>query len=915
MVNGVLPLLRRSKAFSLLAIALVLSGCGLRPEPLTQGDHLGRARADRLALFAKYRPVEKDLTLADVLARGLIDNLDHRLAMMEQVLEAHRLNRVQYDMLPTLAAEAGYDWRDKEAASTSISLLTGAESLQPSYSAERAGIDSSLRFSWSVLDFGLSYFQAKQQADRVLIAVETRRRVLNNTTRDIISAYYRALAAEKLLPRVRKGIADTQKAIDASDKARDEKLVPASQMLSYKRDLLQYLVALRNHEALLQRSREELATLINVPIDQLRLARTSTPGLPRISTSIEDLQDYALVHRAELREEAYRERIERQVVYQETLRLFPGLSVLGSFNYDSNKYLYYSNWRELGLRATYNLLDVLKAVQDKKTAEAQVEYTQMRRIALSAAILAQTAISYYQYQEARSTNRTAAQLSDVEGALLQAARDAEEAQVGSVLERIRQQTASVSAQIEEDRSYAEAQTALASLLVSVGYDFVPAAMDIDDPAVLAEKISPALSDLQKGRLPRLEPEETTALTAPATAVEAAVISEDAKAVEGETNKKGFWQSLFARDADKALPAATTPVREAEIVILDKRRKADIVLDAWRRTETAAPVTLPIKEARPRVEAEAEPIAPAKHSFLQRLFAPAPSPAPEAIPEQAAAPMASPERASVVNPTPVPEIKAKDIVWQEVPAPKESGVAADTPPEPKATEDPGAGASSETKPGFFSRLFARPETALETKPESETELIKVPAPATLTTKPDIQVVTPEKIATETLESIEKELPTPTSVSAAPPAAEKTTNMVPASLVPEVVVEDKPVPAVPAVEPVKSDLPALKLRDVNEIIPPLQPRATHAPSWMDVVKIPSAPPPGSAVKAAPASPVNTPAPSAPQLEAPLVPKPLPTRIPGSEMNRAQALEVAEINKHINCPGAAGACDPKATPQDHQ
>ena len=468
-------------------------------------EHMARARHDMMSLFKKRRPVEAELTLADVIARGMTDNLDHRLSMMERTLEESRLALVEYDMLPSLAANAGYDWRNSYAASSSTSLQTGTQSLEPSYSSEKIKQNADLTFSWNVLDFGIGYYQAKQQADRVSVAIETRRRVMNTTTREIISAYYRAQSAEALLPQVNSAIASAEKALGASDKIRKDQLAPAQQMLTYKRDLLQYLRTLKSFEARLNRARQELATLINVPVDEnFKIAKPKAGKLPSLPADLMKLQDHALLYRAELREETYKERIDRQFVHQETLKMFPALSAISSLNYDTNKYLYYNNWQELGLRASWNLVDVLKSRSARDIAKAQVEYTLMRRLALTTAVLAQTAISYYQYDEARSNYATAADLSDVEGKLLKAAKDAQAADTGSVLETVSQQTASIAARIESDLAYADAQTALAGLMVSIGYDLVPAGADDQDPAQLAQKIAPVLDALQSGDFSTLE---------------------------------------------------------------------------------------------------------------------------------------------------------------------------------------------------------------------------------------------------------------------------------------------------------------------------------------------------------------------------------------------------------------------------
>ncbi len=578
---------------------------------------MARARHDMMSLFKKRRPVEAELTLADVIARGMTDNLDHRLSMMERTLEESRLALVEYDMLPSLAANAGYDWRNSYAASSSTSLQTGTQSLEPSYSSEKIKQNADLTFSWNVLDFGIGYYQAKQQADRVSVAIETRRRVMNTTTREIISAYYRAQSAEALLPQVNSAIASAEKALGASDKIRKDQLAPAQQMLTYKRDLLQYLRTLKSFEARLNRARQELATLINVPVDEnFKIAKPKAGKLPSLPADLMKLQDHALLYRAELREETYKERIDRQFVHQETLKMFPALSAISSLNYDTNKYLYYNNWQELGLRASWNLVDVLKSRSARDIAKAQVEYTLMRRLALTTAVLAQTAISYYQYDEARSNYATAADLSDVEGKLLKAAKDAQAADTGSVLETVSQQTASIAARIESDLAYADAQTALAGLMVSIGYDLVPAGADDQDPAQLAQKIAPVLDALQSGDFSTLELEtpvmaaadnapepkelaqtEVTVIAVPVDKVEREDITEQAVVDTGTA-------------VSKIEPAAGNAAQAYERKALHDIEKPKALAMPSRRSEpvaetSVAPSAVPATTTAPQIPAGAQ----------------------------------------------------------------------------------------------------------------------------------------------------------------------------------------------------------------------------------------------------------------------------------------------------------------------
>ena len=112
------------------------------------------------------------------MARALKYNLDHRVALMEHALEERLSDSAGMDLLPELAGRAGLRTRDNTAASSSRSVRTGRQSLEPSTSTDRDSGTADLQLSLNVLDFGLSYFGAKAQGNRALAAEERRRRVV-----------------------------------------------------------------------------------------------------------------------------------------------------------------------------------------------------------------------------------------------------------------------------------------------------------------------------------------------------------------------------------------------------------------------------------------------------------------------------------------------------------------------------------------------------------------------------------------------------------------------------------------------------------------------------------------------------------------------------------------------------------------
>ena len=492
------------KRILLLSTSAILSACAVEPQPLLLENHTERAAMDRAALYKDAVPVENALSLDEAIARGLLYNLDHRVGMMEEALQDKQLTLANFNMLPRIAANAGYNWRDSERASRSISLETRTESLEPSFSEEKNVRTADLSFSWSVLDFGLSYYQAKQQADRVLAAVEKRRRVMNNLILQIENSYWQALSAQRVLPKVEKLLRDVDKAVKASKQIEDEGLQSPLSTLEYRRNLLTVLTQLKKLKSDLLISKAQLASLINVPQDQeFVLAAPKEIRLPQISTKVEELQNYGLVYRPELREEAYQERIDRQNINREIIRMFPNLSIISSANYDSNDLLAFSRWEEAGLRATWNLLNVLQGPKAIETAKLQVEIDQQRRLALSAAILAQVSISAAQYHQAIDGYSTASELSNIERKMLKIASDAQSAESGTELERIQRSAQAISADLNRDQAYTDARAAFSNLLVSIGLDLVPASADTQNLDDMIQNVGISRGIIETGNLKQL----------------------------------------------------------------------------------------------------------------------------------------------------------------------------------------------------------------------------------------------------------------------------------------------------------------------------------------------------------------------------------------------------------------------------
>jgi hypothetical protein len=163
--------------------------------------------------------------------------------------------------------------------------------------------------------------------------------------------------------------------------------------------------------------------------------------------------------------------------------------------------LYNPNWAQLGVNATFNLVNLIEGPKAISAAKASVEVSRQRRLALSVAVLTQVNLSYQEYLAAVEDLDIAKQINDVEQQIRVASANEAKAQEESEADRIRRDLASMVAEFSYDRTIAQVHTALTNLYTSVGVDLVPPSADTDDLAKLSERVKAAIAGWEAGQLP------------------------------------------------------------------------------------------------------------------------------------------------------------------------------------------------------------------------------------------------------------------------------------------------------------------------------------------------------------------------------------------------------------------------------
>jgi multidrug efflux system outer membrane protein len=479
-----------------LAIALLaLGGCTLVPHPLTDAERLAEADGDRAEMYGNQEPLRHPLSLHEAFARALKYNLDGRVKLIEEALSQDDLDLSRYDLLPKAYVNAAFTSRNNVNASSSQAVATGEQSLVPSTSTDLNDSTADLLLSWNILDFGVSYFAARQQSDRVLIGQEERRKVIQTLIQDVRRAYWRAASAQRLSSQIADSIHDAEAALPDARKVETEGLRSPVDSLRYQKALLDLIRQLEAAQAVLAVSKIELAQLINLPPGQpYSLAVPRELRIDSVRLPIARMEETALLLNPDIRELSYQKRISVDDTHKALLRLLPGITFSYDPSYDSNSFLVNHYWATGAVRLGGYLSNLLTFPVTYRRAGNAEHLADLKREAMSMAVLARVHIAYQQYLDASKAFRRAQEVSDVDERLYEQIRNRNATDIGGSLERISAKVSAEVSQLQRYQAYAEAQAALGRLYAAQGVDPLPEDVDTLDFAGLSRALRHAMID-------------------------------------------------------------------------------------------------------------------------------------------------------------------------------------------------------------------------------------------------------------------------------------------------------------------------------------------------------------------------------------------------------------------------------------
>jgi outer membrane protein TolC len=719
-----------SKFLVILGTATLVTACAVGPKPITEAERAKRAIDDLEQMFGDQDPLDGPISLSEAISRAIKFNLDHRVKLMEKAVVRAEAELARMDLLPAITADAGYTTRSNVAASSSQSIITGRESLEPSTSQEETRALANLNLVWNVLDFGVSYVTAQQRADRILIAEEKRRKAVQNIVQDVRVAYWNALSADRLTQETDNLLSETQLALKESEAMEAEGIQTPLTSMQYQEGLLATLRTLWQLRQRLNTAKAELASLMNVrPGTDFVLAPDQIDQtLPEINTVVPELEEFGLLHRPELIEEDYRLQIDSAEIRKAMLRMLPGLEINVGAHYDSNDFLVNNDWADAGLRISWNLFNIFRGNREKELAEAQVELDEARRLATGMAVLTQINVAHQRYNNAWQDYQLSENLLDVKTEISDQERGRFQAQVSDELSLIRTRLDRLVAQMQRDLALAELQNAAGRVHNSIGLDPLPEQVPDHELETLTLAVATQQRSLhQMLAKPQLDPnmyDEIAREIAMARAQERREQAlKDKQTAEGALAEAARQKALKEEEAARAAEAAVAVQRqaiEAAITESDAKRAAvaktaaemELLVQkqqeaeaARKAAEEAAAQAAALAEAAAAAEEEARRAADVRQAELDRIAETVQNQINEAVEAALLAGEAREQAQEALKDVQDAERRVDDIIIPEVPEIDETAPA-------EGTDSADAGSSAPPGPNIKPEYDARKRTESE-----------------------------------------------------------------------------------------------------------------------------------------------------------------------------------------------------------
>lgn len=345
---------------------------------------------------------DRPLAFQEVLEIALRNNLELKVAQYELEIASRERVAARLDMLPRLDAEAA-STRRSEPEVKAVLGPDGRPSGASSVSEPRHSRTADLTLTWNVLDFMTAAIRSEQREMQQAQLEYRREKIRQRIALDVITAYWRAAAAEDALEysyNVKRQMERQYERLTASMRDRSVSLLAGKEA---QLKLIELSIAIQKLHGNLSTARLELVQLMGLKqATEIRLQRpdlrTVIAALPRpADLDIKKLEFAALRNHPVLFENDLQARLLQEDTRAAMVSLFPGLSLFAGRHYDDSTLLRTNTWNAIGAELSWNLFALPAKFQRLEARELAEQRGEVDRVLVTASVITQVHLGLLDY--------------------------------------------------------------------------------------------------------------------------------------------------------------------------------------------------------------------------------------------------------------------------------------------------------------------------------------------------------------------------------------------------------------------------------------------------------------------------------------------------------------------------------------
>lgn len=469
----------RGKAFLfLLLLSFGLTGClsfGKMSEVELQNQREEQAKTDlELIKPPLHINFEEPLSLEDCINIGLSNNLEVRVAKINQEIQSRETLAQKLKMLPGLNAEVMYTYRDRLRKSDVYNWELDRDEKDYTVSQLKDSGTADLTLTWNVLDTVLAYVRSGKSEMKGQILEKKRERQAQQLALDITRAFWQASAVEDALDyvnHVKKTMQNIKQEIEASIGKRDIDAMTAAESQLRLKELELTIQQLR---ANLSSARLELSKLMGLN-QNVQYTLKREPVKPIVASlphptdlDIDRLEEYALTNRPELYVSDIQVGIQKKDAKAAFLNMFPMVNFFAGTHYEDNRLLLANTWNSVGAGVGLNLLELPANYAYYKGMQKAITMAEVERLMVTVGVITQVHIALLDYAIKADRFRLLEETYSLSTNLLNMARKKKQAGKLSELEVTQRHLEEMAAKLRRDEALVELLVAHKRLCVSIG---------------------------------------------------------------------------------------------------------------------------------------------------------------------------------------------------------------------------------------------------------------------------------------------------------------------------------------------------------------------------------------------------------------------------------------------------------------